>query len=181
MLTDPNRTGMGTTLTAVYTDGRRVALAQVGDSRAYLLRGGELRQLTTDHTLVQAMVDAGRLTAEQARTSPHRNIVVRSLGAEHDPEPDIAWLEVESGDRLLLCSDGLSDLVDDAEIATHLAASTCQDAVEQLVAAALAAGGKDNVTCIAADVVDGAQIDSRGLLVGAVVDLWHVLDPTAVR
>ncbi|MGA8255961.1 MAG: protein phosphatase 2C domain-containing protein [Nocardioides sp.] len=181
VLTDPNRTGMGTTLTAVYTDSGRVALAQVGDSRAYLLRDGLLSQLTTDHTLVQAMVDAGRITAAEARSSPHRNIVMRSLGAEHHPEPDIVWLDLTPGDRLLLCSDGLSDLVEDAVIAELLASSTCQSAVDSLVATALQAGGKDNVTCIAADVVDGPQIDSRGLLVGAVVDMWQVLDPTAVR
>ncbi|WP_232678304.1 PP2C family serine/threonine-protein phosphatase [Nocardioides sp. R-C-SC26] len=178
---DPARAGMGTTLTAIATDGARCAIVQLGDSRAYLLRAGVLQQLTHDHTLVQALVDAGRISPEQARVSQHRNIVMRSLGTRQEPDPDLAWLDLEPGDRLLLCSDGLSDLVEDALIAHRLASGDCQEAVEALVGDALAAGGRDNITCVAADVVEGPPIDSRGVLVGAVVDLGHVLDPVAVR
>lgn len=178
---DPTRTGMGTTLTAIHTDGVRFALAQVGDSRAYLLRDGTLQQLTTDHTLVQAMVDAGRMTPEEARVSAHRNIVMRALGGQTLPEPDLGWLDLHPGDRLLLCSDGLSDLVDDPAIAALLATPEPKDAVAGLITAALAAGGKDNVTCIVADVVDGPPIDNLGELLGAVRDLDLVLDPAAVR
>ena len=178
---DPAREGMSTTLTAIATDGGRFALAQVGDSRAYLLRDGVLTQLTTDHTLVQAMVDAGRMTREEARHSPHRNIVMRALGGRSEPEPDIAWLDLRLGDRLLLCSDGLTDLVDDPEIASLLSTASGQDAVAGLVAAALAEGGKDNVTCIVADVADGPRIDTVGTLLGAAGDLGAVLDPASVR
>ena len=181
VLADPTRTGMGTTLTAIHTDGRRFALAQLGDSRAYLLRAGGLQQLTTDHTLVQAMVDAGRMTPEQARVSAHRNIVVRALGGQTLPEPDLGWLDLRPGDRLLLCSDGLSDLVDDSTIAELLVAADPEDAVAALISAALGAGGKDNVTCIVADVVDGPPLDNLGELLGAVRDLDMVLDPAAVR
>lgn len=180
---DAARHGMGTTFTAVFTDGERCVLGHVGDSRAYLLRGGELIRLSIDHTLVQALVDAGRLTPEEARTSPQRNVVLRALGggAEEDAEPDLLELGLKEDDRLLLCSDGLTDLVDDPELAEILRTHHAQPAVEALVAAALREGGKDNVTCVVADVVDGPPIDSRGILVGAVVDVAHVVDPVAVR
>ena len=172
---------MGTTFTAVYTDGERCVLGHVGDSRAYLLRAGELYRLSIDHTLVQALVDAGRLTPEEARTSPQRNVVLRALGGDADAEPDLLDLDLRPGDRLLLASDGLTDLVDDPELAHLLATHAAQPAVEALVAAALRQGGKDNVTCVVADVVDAPPIDSRGVLVGAVTDLTHVVDPVAVR
>lgn len=178
---DPERTGMGTTLTAIHTDGERVALAQVGDSRAYLLRGAMLHQITTDQTLVQTLVDAGRLTPEEARASAQRNIVLQSVNGGEPPAPALGWVDLHVGDRLLLCSDGLSDLVLDADIARLLAGPDAQQAVADLIAAALAEGGKDNVTAIVADVVDGSLIDSRGVLVGAVRDLDHVLNPAAVR
>jgi len=178
---DPGRAGMSTTFTAIATDGERFGIAQIGDSRAYLLRGGALTQLTTDHTLVQAMVDAGRMTPAEARNSPHRNIVLRALGGHTLPEPDIAWLDLELGDRLLLCSDGLTDLVEDRDIATLLAEPDLQAVVESLVAAALDLGGKDNVTCIVADVADGPRIDTVGRLLGAAWDFNAILDPTSVR
>jgi len=179
---DAARHGMGTTFTAIHTDGERCVLGHVGDSRAYLLRAGELVRLSIDHTLVQALVDAGRLTPEEARTSPQRNVVLRALGGgTDDAEPDLLELGLREGDRLLLCSDGLTDLVDDGELAHLLAAPDAQRAVEALVAAALREGGKDNVTCVVADVVDAPPIDSRGQLVGAVFDLANIVDPVAVR
>ena len=179
--TDAARLGMGTTFTAVYTDGERCVLGHVGDSRAYLLRDGHLTRLSIDHTLVQALVDSGRLTPEEARTSPQRNVVLRALGGDQDAEPDLLELSLRPSDRLLLCSDGLTDLVDDPELARLLATPSSQAAVEALVAAALREGGKDNVTCVVADVVDAPPIDSRGQLVGAVFDLANIVDPVAVR
>ncbi|GAA5144987.1 hypothetical protein GCM10023340_13530 [Nocardioides marinquilinus] len=179
--TDPARAGMGTTLTAVQSDGERFGLLQLGDSRAYLLRDGALSRLTRDHTLVQALVDAGRMTPEEARHSPFANIVLRSLGSGDEPlDPDLGYVDLAVGDRLLLCSDGLSDLVDDDRLAELLAGER-DDAADALVEAALAAGGKDNVTCVVADVEEGPRVDTRGVLVGAVADLEHVLDPTSVR
>ncbi len=102
---------MATTLTAILTDGVRFGLAHVGDSRAYLLRDGGLVRLTTDHTLVQAMLDTGRITAEEAAASHMSHVVLQAIDAESHPTPDLIWLDLRAGDRLLLCSDGLSDLV----------------------------------------------------------------------
>ncbi|WP_300401282.1 protein phosphatase 2C domain-containing protein [Nocardioides sp.] len=151
---DPSLAGMGTTFTAVHTDGTRTAIAHLGDSRAYLWRRQVLEQVTHDHTLVQAMVDAGKLSRAQARRSAHRHIVMRSLGGGGLSEPDLSEIEVVPGDRLLMCSDGLSDLVDDATLALILAVPHAETVVELLVAAALDAGGVDNVTCLVVDVVD---------------------------
>lgn len=170
---DPSRAGMGTTFTAVQTDGTRVALAHLGDSRAYLLRGGRLEQLTADHTLVQSLVDAGRLSPAQARRSAHRHIVMRSLGGGGPSEPDLLDLDLLPGDRLLLCSDGLSDLVDDASLALVLAVPDAQTSADLLVAAALDAGGTDNVTCVVVDVESVATgtgstpVPHSGSLIGA--------------
>lgn len=108
---DPRRVGMATTLTAVLTDGVHTALAQVGDSRAYLLRAGELTQLSHDQTLVQEMVDAGRLTPAEAAASPYRNVVLHAIDGENLPEPELLMLALQPGDRLLLCSDGVSDVL----------------------------------------------------------------------
>ncbi len=154
VVADPTVAGMGTTFTAVQTDGVRVALAHLGDSRAYLLRDQALTQLTDDHTLVQSLVDAGRLSRAQARRSAHRHIVMRSLGGAGPSEPDLLDLDLVAGDRLLLCSDGLSDLVDDDALALVVAVPDPQAAVDLLVAAALDAGGTDNVTCVVVDLVD---------------------------
>ncbi|WP_323791547.1 PP2C family protein-serine/threonine phosphatase [Nocardioides sp.] len=163
--------GMGTTFTAVRTDGHRVALAHLGDSRAYLLREEALSLLTDDHTLVQALVDAGRITPAQARRSDHRHIVMRSLGGGGHSRPDLAYVDVVVGDRLLLCSDGLSDLVDDRDIALVLAVPDPQNVADLLVDAALDAGGTDNVTCVVVDVVDEPAVPHSGSLLGAARDL----------
>ena len=127
---------MATTLTVLVTDGRSVVLGHVGDSRAYLLRAGELRQITTDHTYVQHLVETGRLSDQARATHPWRNVVLRSL--DGDPEgsaPDITRLDVRIGDRLLLCSDGLTDLVDDARIAAVLRSEDPEEAAAELTAA----------------------------------------------
>ncbi|GAB3259800.1 PP2C family protein-serine/threonine phosphatase [Nocardioides dilutus] len=179
---DLNRLGMATTLTVLVSDGRSVVLGHVGDSRAYLLRGGELRQITTDHTYVQHLVESGRL-AEQARaTHPWRNVVLRSL--DGDPEGsdlDLTRLDVRIGDRLMICSDGLTDLVDDSRIAAVLRVQDPERAAAELTASALTAGGRDNVTCVVVDVIDGPRVVGDGRLLGAVGDPRNIVDVAAVR
>ena len=138
---DLNRLGMATTLTVLVNDGRSVVLGHVGDSRAYLLRGGELRQITTDHTYVQHLVETGRLSDRARGTHPWRNVVLRSL--DGDPEGsgmDITRLDARIGDRLLVCSDGLTDLVDDGRIEAVLRAHDPDGAAATLAQHALSAG-----------------------------------------
>jgi len=178
---DPTRTGMATTLTAVATDGHRFGLVHVGDSRGFLLRDRALQRLTRDHTWVQALLDEGRVTAEEARSHPHRSVVLRSLTADQVPRPDLQWVDVHEGDRILLCSDGLTDFVGQEDVARLLGEGDPQAAVEALVAAALAAGGRDNVTCVVADVVEGRRICADGTLCGAVRDPANVVDLAAVH
>ncbi|MGS2613870.1 PP2C family protein-serine/threonine phosphatase [Micromonospora sp. LZ34] len=149
---DPAREGMGTTLTAALLAGDTLVLAQVGDSRCYLLRDGTLAQLTRDDTFVQALVDQGALSPEQARHHPQRSLVTRAVQGGDTP-PVIGTLTMTAGDRLLLCSDGLSDYVADAEIAAALAMyGDRQQCGEQLVKLAHQAGAPDNVTVVVSDV-----------------------------
>ena len=178
---DARRVGMATTLTAVLTDGIHTTLAQVGDSRAYLLRDGALSQLTRDQTMVQDLVDAGRLTPEQAAASPYRNVVTEAIDADHATEPVLTTLDLRPGDRLLLCSDGLSDVLSPAAIAMLLAMDSRTMATERLVRAALDGGSRDNVTAVVADVVDAPAIVPNGMVLGAAMDLGNVVDATAVR
>jgi protein phosphatase len=178
---DPARAGMGTTLTALLTDGARVALCHVGDSRAYLLRDEELTQLTHDHTFVQSLVDGGVITREDARRHPRKNVVLQAVDDQHPASPDLALVDVRADDRLLVCSDGLTDLVDDRQIRACLQQPDADDAAGCLVDAALAAGGADNVTCIVADVVDGPALVPDGRHLGAFRDPWLVVDPAAVH
>jgi serine/threonine protein phosphatase PrpC len=155
---EPRLTGMGTTLTAVVVGRDRLHLGHVGDSRAYLLRDGDLRALTEDHTLVQRMVREGRLTPEQAGVHPQRSVLTRALGIEDDLEVDQTTVEVTAGDRLLLCSDGLTAMVDDEDIQKILVGEEDpQAASNALVEAANAAGGQDNITTIVLDVVDTVE------------------------
>jgi PPM family protein phosphatase len=182
---DPDRAGMATTLTAFLADGERFALAHLGNSRAYLLRHDQLIQLSTDHSFVQSLVDEGQITPEQARDHPLQSVITRSVSSTDEHEPDLALLDLEPGDRLLLCSDGLTDLVPDDTIGACLTSTPRTAAVQQLVRAALEAGGRDNVTCVVADV------DPRPLLawsrrcyycrmVGALEDLGNLVDPAAI-
>jgi protein phosphatase len=152
----PALAGMGTTLTAVAIEADTVVVANIGDSRTYRLRDGELVQLTRDDSLLQELLDGGHVTPEQARVHPQRSLVLAALDGEAGRRPAIRTLDARLGDRLLLCSDGLSDLVDDAAIAAALALGRAQDAAQALVDAALAAGGRDNVSVVVADVVAGA-------------------------
>jgi serine/threonine protein phosphatase PrpC len=167
---EPQLAGMGTTVTALMRAGNRLALAHIGDSRAYLLRDGALAQITKDHTFVQTLVDEGRLTPEEAEHHPQRSVLMRVLSdIVDDPEPDFSMRESRVGDRYLLCSDGLSGVVSFETLQETLAAGdppgvTC----ERLVALARRAGAPDNVTCIVADVVDEpSSADAAPSVVGA--------------
>ncbi|HZN17966.1 MAG TPA: PP2C family serine/threonine-protein phosphatase [Micromonosporaceae bacterium] len=152
---DPSRDGMGTTVTALLLRGDELAVLHVGDSRGYLLRDGALRQVTRDDTFVQSLVDRGVLTAEEARRHPQRSLVTRAVQGDH-VAPACATLRPEEGDRLLLCSDGLSDYVTDEAIAGALQSHPDpQQCAECLVKLALQAGGPDNITVVVADVVAG--------------------------
>jgi PPM family protein phosphatase len=146
---DPAYRGMGTTLTAAIIEGRRVHLAHVGDSRAYLLRGGRFSQLTDDHTLVQHLVDEGQITPQEAATHPQRSIITRAIGVSRDIEVDTISLELDPGDQLLLCSDGLTGVISDADIAAELSRGDDPDTVlARLVEAANRGGGPDNITAV---------------------------------
>jgi len=150
---DPALAGMGTTLTALLWSGSAVGLAHVGDSRAYLLRDGELTQLSRDHTVVQALLDDGRITAEEAVSHPQRSMVLRALGSP-SAEPDLQLRDARAGDRYLLCSDGLYDVVPPAEIGRVLAEAAAPEAgVAELVDLANAGGGPDNITCVIAEAI----------------------------
>ncbi|MGH2756047.1 MAG: Stp1/IreP family PP2C-type Ser/Thr phosphatase [Actinomycetota bacterium] len=152
-LDDPSLSGMGTTCTIIFLDGGVAHIAHVGDSRAYLYRGGELSQLTEDHTLVERMVQEGRLRREEASSHPQRSVITRVLGVDRNVDVDLSDKSVQDGDRLLICSDGLSSMIDDATIARTLGEETePQSAAEALVDAANAAGGDDNITVIVIDV-----------------------------
>jgi serine/threonine protein phosphatase PrpC len=152
---DPSVEGMGTTLTALLWSGGTIAICHIGDSRAYQLRDGDFRQITRDHTLVQSLVDDGKLSAAQAATHPQRSLVMRALQSGTEAEPDLSILEAREGDRYLLCSDGLSDVVSEETLHKALMLYTDRDqAVNQLIELAIRGGGPDNITCIVADVVD---------------------------
>ncbi|QNN53458.1 PP2C family protein-serine/threonine phosphatase [Nocardioides mesophilus] len=178
---DPGRTGMATTLTAALAHGDEVVMAHIGDSRGYRWREGRLEQLTTDHTVVQALIDEGQLTREQVPTHPYRSVVLRSVDADSDPVPDVFQADLRVGDRLMLCSDGLSDLVAEAEMGRALGLPDPQEAASALVDAALANGGRDNVTVLVADLEDGPVLHPDGRLLGALGDPYLVIDPGAVR
>ena len=158
-LTDPAVAGMGTTATVALVDEQAgtLTLAHVGDSRAYRYRAGELEQLTTDHSLVAELVRSGRLTEAEAAVHPHRSVITRALGTEADVEVDTLSLELTPGDLVLLCSDGLSAMVRDDEIARLLEDSDRDPhvAAETLVRAANAAGGEDNVTVVLFELLEG--------------------------
>lgn len=152
---DPAREGMGTTVSSLLWDGSRLAVGHIGDSRAYRMRDGSLIQITHDHTFVQSLVDDGRITAQDAREHPARSIVTKVLQGQEVIDPDYFLIDVEAGDRLLICSDGLSDFVSDSAIKTVLTMSAMLDnAADQLIELALAAGGPDNVTVVLADIVE---------------------------
>lgn len=168
---DPSLKGMGTTLTAMLWNGTQVALVHVGDSRAYLLRRGELYQITHDHTLVQQLVDDGRITPEEAATHPQRSILLRALDGSGEVDPDLTLREAQIGDRYLLCSDGLSGVVSAETLhATLTNIDDPEEVVRQLIDLANRGGGPDNITCVLADVLEigeGQQLPAEAAVVGA--------------
>lgn len=185
--TDERREGMATTLTGVVSDGTRVALVHVGDSRAYLWRGGTLVRLTRDHSYVQQLLDEGAIEPGSAANHPWRHVVVRSLhsspdASEQSTTADVTLLEdLSPGDRLLLCSDGVSDLVPERRIAEVLRLGMAGAAAAVLVQHALEAGGTDNATAVVLDVVEGAHVVGDGRFLGALGDLGNIVDPAGVR
>jgi protein phosphatase len=160
--------GMGCTASAALIDGNRMAIAHVGDSRIYLLHAGTLVRVTRDHSYVEELVDAGQITADEARVHPSRSIITRALGSDPDMYADHFSIEVSNGDRVILCSDGLSSMVPDSEIESlAVSSATPQQAANNLVSAALTAGGADNITVIVVDVLnDGVAAAARKHSVG---------------
>jgi serine/threonine protein phosphatase PrpC len=157
---DRKLNGMGTTLVALLEDGDLVHLANVGDSRGYLLRQGELSQVTVDHSLVQELVDDGRLSPEDAERHPQRSVITRALGIEPEVEFDLFTYKLQVGDRLLLCSDGLSDVVEPRQIRNVLLRVRNPDeAAGRLIAVANEQGGPDNITVIVVDANDGSVVE----------------------
>jgi len=166
---DAELDGMGTTLTALRFSGAQIGLAHVGDSRAYLMRGDHLAQITHDDTYVQSLVDQGRLTPDEAANHPRKSVILRALtGAAVDP--DVSIREARVGDRYLLCTDGLSDVVSAQTLFETLSDGDPQECADRLVELALRGGGPDNVTCIVADVVEADYGDDLPVIGGAFVD-----------
>ena len=151
-LSDSQYSGMGTTMTALWDDGDYLLLGHVGDSRAYVFEDDQLRQVSVDHSVVGEMVRSGAITEAQARTHPYRNVITRAVGTEESIRTDVMELPKQPGARWLLCSDGLTDMVEDAEIADTLRAYTAEAAVDQLIELALLHGGKDNVSVLLLEV-----------------------------
>jgi len=165
---EPELDGMGTTLTAILFADGRIGMAHIGDSRAYMMRDGELTQITKDDTFVQTLVDEGRITAEEAHSHPQRSLIMRALTG-HEVEPTLVMREAREGDRYLLCSDGLSDPVSQETIHEALKIADVTECADRLIELALRGGGPDNVTVVVADVVDrdyGGQ--TQPILAGAV-------------
>ncbi|MFE5458246.1 PP2C family protein-serine/threonine phosphatase [Nocardia sp. NPDC056564] len=163
---EPELDGMGTTLTAILFAGKKLGLVHIGDSRAYMLRGGELAQITRDDTFVQSLVDEGRITPEQAHTHPQRSLIMRALTG-NEIEPTLIMREARAGDRYLLCSDGLSDVVSDETIANTMREGSTDECADRLIELALRSGGPDNVTVVVADVIDLDYGQSHPIVAGA--------------
>ncbi|HET9501250.1 MAG TPA: protein phosphatase 2C domain-containing protein [Marmoricola sp.] len=178
---EPGRAGMATTLTALLTDGHTFALAHLGDSRGYVFRQSGLTRVTRDHTYVQDLVDEGSLAEEEAALHPWRNVVMRSVNGSIHEGADVTRLQLAPGDRVLLASDGLTDLVSEPWIEEILRRHADDAAVDALVAAALGQGGRDNITCLAATVIDGPAVSGDGRLLGALCAPDNVVDLAAVR
>mgnify|MGYP001587917535 CR=1 FL=1 len=175
---DPELSGMGTTVCGFVLDDNRLAVVNIGDSRAYLVRGGELHRVTRDHSWVQTLVDEGRLTEQEALEHPHRSLVLRVLNGSAQYEPDLGWLDVVPGDRLLVCSDGLCGLMTDAEIARVATAGLPrQETIDRLVELAHRAGGHDNITLVLADVEQDGPVGDVAVLGAAA----SVTDPGRIE
>ena len=163
--------GMGSTASAIFIEGNQMAVAHVGDSRIYLLHHGTLVRVTHAHSYVEELVDSGQITADEARNHPSRSVVTRALGSDPEMYADHFTLEVSDGDRIILCSDGLSSMILDDEIESIAVSNiTPQNAADSLVSAALTAGGADNITVIVVDILDDGLVEknrrrfTRGIL-----------------
>jgi serine/threonine protein phosphatase PrpC len=157
--TDPSASGMGTTMTVALVEGMTVALGHVGDSRAYLVRDEQMEQLTEDHSLVNELLKSGRLSEVEAQIHPQRSVITRAVGTDPDVDVDGFTIEAEDGDVFLICSDGLTDMVEDEEIleVVHQHRDDLDKAVKGLVAAANRGGGEDNITAVAFRISAEAQ------------------------
>jgi protein phosphatase len=163
--------GMGTTVTAVLFDGVQIGVAHLGDSRGYLWRDGELLRLTHDHTWVQSLIDEGRVTEDEAKTHSHRSLLLKVLDGRHDNGPDLTLFDVEAGDRILLCSDGLSGFVEHERMAEVLAAGSAEEVAVELTQLALDSHSTDNVTVVVADVVEEPPLEAFApVVVGAAAE-----------
>jgi PPM family protein phosphatase len=156
--TDPNTSGMGTTITVALVEDERVAFGHVGDSRAYLIRDATMEQLTEDHSLVNELLKTGRLSREEAESHPQRSVITRALGTDPDVDVDTFTIAAQVGDLFLLCSDGLTDMVSEESILSVVERNRddIDDALRALVRAANKAGGEDNITVVAFEIADGA-------------------------
>lgn len=151
-LTEPEMQGMGTTLTVLWEDSEYVYIGHVGDSRAYLYRDGSFRQMTEDHSLVGELLRAGAITAEKARTHPQRNVITQAVGTDISVHPDVFRILKNPGDKWLLCSDGLTDMVEDHMILRVMDEYPPNEAAEKLLTLALENGGRDNISVILLEV-----------------------------
>ncbi len=177
---EPALNGTSTTAVVALFDGEQLTFGHVGDSRAYLLRAGEIRQLTRDHTFVQSLIDEGRLTEEGARSHPNRNLILKAIDGVHDADPDLFGLHLAVGDRLLICSDGASGVLNDQQLTVLLAEGEPEEAAHALVQASLTEGSTDNITCVVADVVAADTISPQAaVVVGAAAE--HPRDQGQLR
>jgi protein phosphatase len=168
---DPSIDGMGTTLTAALFDGTRIGVAHLGDSRGFLFRDGELTRITNDHTWVQSLIDEGRITEDEAKTHSHRSLLLKVLDGRHDNDPDLTTYDVEPGDRILICSDGLTGFVSEERIERVLRVGGPQDTAAELTRLALESGSTDNVTVLIGDIVAEPPTEAaEPLIVGAAGD-----------
>lgn len=163
---DPELDGMGTTLTAILFAGSRIGLVHIGDSRAYLFRNGQFAQITHDDTFVQSLIDEGRITEDEAATHPQRSLLLKALTG-HEVEPNLTIREARTGDRYLLCSDGLSGVVSHETLSDTIKIPDAQACADRMIELALKGGGPDNVTVIVADVVDIDFGDNAPIVGGA--------------
>ncbi len=159
--------GMGTTVTAVLFDGTQIGVAHLGDSRGYLWRDGDLLRITNDHSWVQSLIDEGRITEEEAAVHSHRSLLLKVLDGRHENDPDLTLYDVQAGDRILLCSDGLSSFVAPERIERAMSIGTAESVAAELIQLALESPSNDNITVVVADVVEDAPTDAEPMIVGA--------------
>ncbi len=160
----PDLAGMGTTLTALQINGDVAELLHVGDSRCYAFTGGKLSQLSQDHTVMQELIDQGRITPEEAINHPQRSLLTKALMGDSQVNPVLQLYPIKLGDQFLLCSDGLTSVLSDLEISKILKKSNGQNLVEELVSETKAKGAPDNVTVIWAEVVNAQEASSTALI-----------------